>query len=141
MASSVPVVPLEEIAVPSPVLSEAAQTRPIDLAIPRSDDSGFAAPALRRSLYVSFGALQILDAVSTRQALSAGAREANPTMSGIAGNTAALFAVKAGTAVATTFFAERVAKKHPRRAAVLMAVLNTAYVAVVAHNYRVARAR
>jgi hypothetical protein len=62
-------------------------------------------------------------------------------MAGLAGNTAALFAVKAGTAAVTTFFAERLAKNHPRRATVLMAVLNSAYVAIVAHNYRVARAR
>jgi hypothetical protein len=61
-------------------------------------------------------------------------------MSGIAGNTVALFAVKAGTAVATAFW-QRLAKKHPRRATILMTVLNTAYVAIVAHNYRVARAR
>lgn len=141
MAASVPAVPLEEIGVPPAVLADAAQTRPIDLAFPRDDERGFAAPALRRSLYVSFGALQVLDAVSTRQALKAGGREANPAMTGIAGNTAALFAVKAGTAAATTYFASRLAKKHPRRATILMTVLNTAYAAIVAHNYRVARAR
>jgi Domain of unknown function (DUF5658) len=141
MAAGMPLVPLTEVSVPLAIPTDAAQTRPIDMAIPRSDAAGFGAPGLRRSLYVSFGALQVLDALSTRTALNAGAREANPAMAGIAKNTAALFAVKAGTAAATTYLAERLAKNHPRRAAILMTVLNTAYVGIVAHNYRVARAR
>ena len=52
----------------------------------------------------------------------------------------ALYAVKAGTSAATAYLAERISKKHPKRAVVLMAVLNSAYVAIVAHNYRVASA-
>lgn len=123
-----------EPAAPAP-LAEAAQ-RPVDLRMPVSDDDG--TTSLRRSMYVSFAALQIMDAVSTRKALSGGAREANPLLGGIARNSAALFAVKAGTAAATTYFAEKLAKKHPRRAMIMMAALNTAYVAIVAHNYRVA---
>lgn len=118
-------------------IAEAEQTRPVDLVVPRMN--GGAATPLRRGLYVSFAALQIMDAVSTRKALSGGAREANPVMGGIARNSAALFAVKAGTAAATTWFAEKLAKNHPRRATIMMAVLNTAYAAIVAHNYRVAR--
>lgn len=122
---------------PSPApLAEAAQTRPVDLVVPRR---GSLDTSLRRSMYVSFAALQIMDAVSTRKALSGGAREANPVMGGIARNSAALFAVKAGTAAATTWFAEKLAKNHPRRATIMMAVLNTAYAAIVAHNYRVAQ--
>ena len=74
MAASIPLVPLADAIASPPILAEAAQTRPIDLAIPRVDRSGFDGPALRRSLYVSFSALQILDAVSTRTALDAGAR-------------------------------------------------------------------
>ena len=68
----------------------------------------------------------------------AGEFEANPAMAGLARNSAALFAVKAGTAAATTYFAERLSRNHPRAATIMMAVLNTAYVAIVAHNYRVA---
>lgn len=149
LASSVPVVPsivnvapptlltdasVEPAPAPAP-LAEAAQ-RPVDLGRPIS--GGDVSTSLRRSMYVSFAALQIMDAVSTRKALSGGAREANPLMGGIARNSAALFAVKAGTAAATTYFAEKLAKKHPRRAMIMMAVLNTAYAAIVAHNYRVA---
>ncbi|MBA2301503.1 MAG: hypothetical protein H0W08_02580 [Acidobacteria bacterium] len=120
-------------------VADAAQGRALDLAIPRGQ-GGFGSSSLRRTMYVSFAALQVMDAVSTRKALSGGAIEANPMMAGLARNSAALFAVKAGTAAATAYFAERLAKNHPRRAMILMAVLNTAYAGVVAHNYRVARA-
>ena len=121
---------------PAP-LTEAAQLRPVDL--PRTRPAGVdLSTSLRRSMYVSFAALQVMDVVSTRQALNNGATEANPAMAGLARNSAAFFAVKAGTAAATTYFAERLARKHPRRATILMAVLNTAYAAIVVHNYRVA---
>jgi hypothetical protein len=147
VASTLPFVPSVTMAVPPALLTdaivepapiaEAAQLRPVELVAPRGE--GAFSTSVRRSMYVSFAALQIMDAVSTRKALSNGAQEANPMMSGLAGNSAAFFAVKAGTAAATTFFAERMAKKHPRAATIMMAVLNTAYVAIVAHNYKVAR--
>ena len=120
-------------------LADAAQLRPVDLTIPRGE-GGSAMTSLTRTMYVSFAALQVMDAMSTSKALSAGATEANPAMAGIAKNRTALFAVKAGTAVATTFLVERIAKNHPRRAMIVMAVLNTAYAGIVMHNYRVARA-
>ena len=123
---------------PAPIFTVEEQAPQSVLTLPRTD-SGLAGPALRRSLIVSFGALQILDAHSTIKALNAGGREANPAMAGIASNRATLVAVKAGTAVATAYFAERLSKNHPKRALVLMAVLNSAYAAIVAHNYRVAR--
>jgi len=116
----------------------AAAQNPIDARLPVVDATG-ASTSLRRSMYVSFAALQIMDGISTRKALSNGGTEANPAMSGLAGNSAALFAVKAGTTVATTYFAERLSKNHPRAATIMMAVLNVTYAAVVAHNYRVAR--
>jgi hypothetical protein len=97
------------------------------------------APSLRRSLYVSFAALQVMDAVSTNKALGAGGVEANPAMAGIVKNKTAFMAVKVGTAAAAAFFAEKLAKNHPRRATVVMMVLNVAYAGIVAHNYRVAR--
>ena len=127
------------------IFSEAVQRPPVELAGPRNDrqngDSSSGLTTLRRSLYVSFAALQIMDGVSTRQALNNGAREANPAMGAVTKNTTAMFAVKAGTAAATTFFAEKLAKKSPKGAAVLMAVLNVGYAAVVMHNYRVARSQ
>ena len=123
----------------SPIFATDGQTTQSVMRMPRSDDGVFAAPALRRSLIVSFGALQALDAFSTMKALKAGGRETNPAMAGIASNRGALLAVKAGTAVATAYFAERLSRNHPKRAIVLMAVLNAAYAGIVVHNYRVAR--
>ena len=149
LASSVPFVPSVAHVIPPALLTNpvidskespvgAAAQNPIDLARPGTD-SGALSTSVRRSMYVSFAALQIMDAISTRKALSSGGTEANPAMSALTRNSAALFAVKAGTAAATTYFAERLSKNHPRAATVMMAVLNTAYAAVVAHNYRVAR--
>lgn len=140
MLADITEAPLAPAAPAGAPLAEAVQRPPIDLVRPRGDGPS-GATTLRRGLIVSFAALQVIDAMSTRKALDGGATEANPVMSGIAKNSAALYAVKAGTAAATAFFAERLARKHPRRATILMAVLNTAYVAVVAHNYRVARAQ
>lgn len=127
-------------AIPSSSITERAPTRPAETAVQQNDEA-LGGSGLRRGMYVSFAALQVMDAISTRKALSRGAREANPAMAGIAGNSAAMFAVKAGTAAATAYFTERLARNHPRRATIFMAVLNTAYVAVVAHNYRTARNR
>ena len=134
-----------DVFVPTATVPERAfegQTTQTVLTLPRTGKArgGLSGPALRRGLIVSFGALQALDAHSTIKALDAGGREANPLLSGIASNRGTLLAVKAGTAVATAYFVERLSKNHPKRAVVLMAVLNSAYVAVVAHNYRVARA-
>jgi hypothetical protein len=124
---------------PAPAtIAEASQTRPIEMVMPRT---GAGSASLRRSMYVSFAALQVMDAMSTSKALATGATEANPVMSGFVKNKAAFYGIKAATAVSTIFFAERLGKNHPRRAAVVMAILNVGYAAVVAHNYRVARAR
>ena len=130
--------PVSVTALSPSIFDQALQRPPIDFAGPRQERPSDLT-TLRRGLYVSFAALQIMDAVSTRNALNNGAREANPAMGAVAKNSAALFAVKAGTAAATTFFAEKLAKKHPKRAAIVMAVLNAGYAAVVMHNYRVAR--
>ena len=89
-------------------------------------------------MYVSFAALQGMDYVSTRRAIASGAgEEANPVMRGVVGNSAAFFAVKAGTTVLTTVVAERMWKKHPVRAVVLMLAANATMAAVVSHNMSV----
>jgi Domain of unknown function (DUF5658) len=112
--------------------------RPIDMAMPRGE-GGFSETTLRRGMYGSFAALQIMDAISTNKALSAGGVEANPAMSGVVKNKNAFMAVKVGAAVATAFFSEKLAKNHPRKATILMAVLNVAYAGIVVHNYNVSR--
>jgi hypothetical protein len=86
-------------------------------------------------LYVSFVALQALDAHSTLRALNAGAAEANPLMSGLAGKPAALLVVKAGLAASTIYLVDKVRLRSRTAAIVLMTALNSAYLTIVAHNY------
>lgn len=129
-----PPAPVASLAAP---ITEAAQ-RPIEMALPRGE-GGPGATSLRRGLYASFAALQVMDFVSTNKAITGGGVEGNPAMAGIVKNKGAFMAVKAGTAVAAAFFSERLARNHPRKATILMVVLNTAYAGIVAHNYRVTR--
>jgi hypothetical protein len=87
-------------------------------------------------LYASFAGLQVLDANSTLRAIEAGAVERNPLMRGAAGGPTTMFAAKAGAAAATIFLTEQVRKRSRLGAIVLMAAINSAYAAVVVHNYR-----
>lgn len=48
----------------------------------------------------------------------------------------ALFAMKAATTVATIAIAERLRRRHPVKAVILMAAVNVGYCAIVAANYR-----
>jgi hypothetical protein len=89
-------------------------------------------PATLPILYGSYAGLQILDIVSTKKALSAGASEANPLLK--SGGNARTIAIKAGTGAATIVFAERAWKKNKAGAIVLMAALNGATAAIVARN-------
>ena len=88
-------------------------------------------------MYVTFGALQIADIHSTSRALSNGAVEGNPAMRAVVGNRATFIAVKAAGSATTIFVSEKLRKKHPIGAFVLMASLNTFLATVVAHNYGV----
>ena len=97
-----------------------------------------ARPKILTSLYVSYGSLQVLDVHSTSRALASGSgREANPALRGIAGNPAALIAVKAATAGATIWATEKLRKKHRAAAIGFMAALNSFMAVVVAHNYSI----
>jgi hypothetical protein len=88
------------------------------------------------AVYSSFVALQAMDAHSTLRALNKGASESNPLVGGMASQPAALLAMKAGSATATIFLAQRLRKEHPVGALFLMAGINSAYATLVAHNYR-----
>jgi hypothetical protein len=88
-------------------------------------------------LYGTYGILQGLDFASTRKAIAAGAYEANPVMK--SGSPATMLAVKAATGAATIYLAERTWKKNRIGGIVMMAVLNGATAAVVAHNMQNAR--
>lgn len=87
-------------------------------------------------LYISFASLQMLDALSTLRTLRAGGVEQNPLLRGFAHKPAALVAFKAGTAVSTIALVDITRNRNRVGAIVLMAALNSFYVAVVAHNYR-----
>ena len=89
------------------------------------------------SLYSSFIALQALDAHSTIRALDRGARETNPVIAPFADNTAALIALKAGTAVGVVYMTERVRRHNRVASIVIMAAANSAYATIVARNYRI----
>ncbi len=96
-------------------------------------------PAALASLYVSYATLQVLDATSTFKALENGAVEANPLLKGVASNRGAMLAVKAGATAATLYLTERLWKKNRTAAIALMVCANSAYAAIVTHNYRLAR--
>ena len=96
-------------------------------------------PALLPALYASLGAMQAWDIYSTKAALQAGAREANPTMAPVAGNTGAMLAMKAATTAGTILFAERMWKKNKVGAIVMLVAVNGATAAVSMHNMRNAK--
>ena len=91
-------------------------------------------PATLPVLYGTYAALQVLDVVSTKHALSAGASEVNPLLK--SGSRARTIALKAAAGAGTIFFAERAWKKNKAGAVVLMAALNGATAAIVARNAR-----
>ena len=90
-------------------------------------------------LYASFAGLQALDAHSTVRALRNGGTERNPLLGGVAGQPAALFALKAGVTASTILLTERLRPKHRVAAITLMAAIDSFYAMVVVHNYRAAR--
>jgi hypothetical protein len=105
-------------------------------AAPAKVSEGLTRPATLTALYVSYGALQAYDVYSTRQALASGAREANPLMQGVAGNTSAIVAVKAGVGVATIAAAERLWKTNKPAAIGVMIAGNSVAAIVAARNAR-----
>lgn len=89
-------------------------------------------PGMLPLLYGAYASLQVMDVVSTRKALSAGAHEANPLMT--RGGTAGTFAIKAASAVGVVYLSEKTWKKNRVGAIALMAVVNGISAAVVARN-------
>jgi hypothetical protein len=96
-------------------------------------------PAVFMPLYVSFAALQVLDITSTRHALAGGGVEGNPTMGGIVGSPVAMTALKVGATAGIVLLSEKVRKRNPVAAVVMMVTLNSAYAMVVSRNYAIAR--
>ncbi len=96
-------------------------------------------PAMLPVLYGTYAGLQVMDMVSTRRAIAAGAHEANPLMK--KGGLGTTLAIKAASTAGTFYISERMWKKHRVGAIVLMAVVNGLSTAVVAHNNRNASRR
>jgi hypothetical protein len=89
-------------------------------------------PVLLPALYGTYAVLQAMDVMSTKKALTAGAREANPVMK--SGNMGTTLAIKAASGAATFYFVEKAWKKNRVGAIVLMAAINGASAAIVARN-------
>jgi hypothetical protein len=96
-------------------------------------------PTVLLPLYVSFAALQVLDIRSTQQALAGGGVEGNPVMSGVVGSPVAMTALKIGATAGIIMVSEKVRKRNPVAAVVMMVTLNSAYAMVVSHNYAISR--
>ena len=90
-------------------------------------------------LYASFAALQLVDMHSTWRALNHGAVEANPLLSGVAGNKAVLLTVKTAGTAGVIAVSERLRKKSRTAAVILMISANSGMTWVVEHNYTAVR--
>jgi uncharacterized protein DUF5658 len=106
------------------------------IAVPARISQSLSRPAALPVLYASYAALQAFDVYSTRAGLARGAREANPLMQGVVGNTSAFVAVKAGVGVATFMAAERLWKTNKAAAIAVMVASNGISAVVAARNAR-----
>jgi hypothetical protein len=103
----------------------------------RRGDRSWTTPLLV-SLQAATVATQMLDVHSTMQALNAGGVEANPMMGGLVKNRAAFLGVKAGISAGILYATHRLAKDNKIAAIVTAAAVNSAYLMIARHNYRVA---
>src|SRR5688500_16620429 len=117
----------------SPILREAIETTVVEpdaqshpsIVVPARTSRDRRPPSLI-PLYVSFGALQVLDPHSTSRALDRGAVEANPVMKPFAGNGAGLLAVKAAGTAGVIYVSEKMWKKNKVAAVIFMVASNSA---------------
>ncbi len=91
------------------------------------------------SLQATTMVTQMLDVHSTLRALEVGAVEANPMMGGLVKNRAAFIGVKAAMGAGLMYATHRLSKNNKVGAIVMATVVNSAYIFVARHNYRVAR--
>ena len=94
-------------------------------------------PVILPVLYGTYAVLQGMDVISSKKAITAGAKEGNPWMRG--GGMGTTVAIKAASGAATVLLVEKAWRKNRVGAIVLMAAINGASYAVVAHNNRNAR--
>lgn len=91
------------------------------------------------SLQAATIATQLLDVHSTMRAMNVGAVEANPMMSGLVQNRAAFIGVKAAMGAGLVYATHRIGKSNKIGAIIVAAAVNSAYVMIANHNYKVAR--
>lgn len=91
------------------------------------------------SLQAATVVTQMLDVHSTLKAVNAGAVEANPMMGGLVQNKAAFIGVKAGISAGVIYITQRVARDNKMAAIAASAAINSAFLMVARHNYRVAQ--
>ena len=94
-------------------------------------------PIALSAMYGAYATLQVMDLVSTRKAIAAGAHETNPLMG--SGGATRMLAVKAATGAMSIYLAEKMWKKNRVGAIVTMAAINGMTAAVVARNAHNAR--
>ena len=91
-------------------------------------------------MYAALGGMQAFDIYSTRRALTSGsAQEVNPLMKQAAGSSGMMLATKALSTVGAIYFAEKMWKKNPKGAIVLLAVINGATAAIAMRNMKNAK--
>ena len=128
-ASALPLLPAltAEAQVPAPAIPREAPV-PVKPDLPKG---------LQPALYGGLIVLQGLDVHSTLRAINAGHYEQNPVMRWSVEHPAALISMKAAASAATIYVAEKIRKRHPKRAMLFMAAVNSAYAFIVVHNYSV----
>lgn len=87
----------------------------------------------------AYGVAGALDMISTGRGLSSGMREANPLLHPFEKNPVVLGTVNAAFHGTTTFILWKMARHHPKRAAILSAVLTSVELTVAKHNFDLAR--
>jgi hypothetical protein len=90
------------------------------------------------SLQAATVVTQMLDAHSTVQAINAGGVEANPMMGGLVQNRAAFIGVKAAMSAGLVYVTHKLSKDNKVAAIVASAAINSAYLMIARHNYKVA---
>ena len=130
LAAAILVVPLSTA---RPAYADESSTT---TAVSVSSSHAVTRPAALVPLYIAFGTLQTLDAVSTLRNVRNGATEANPVMQPVAGSPAALMAAKCALAGVSFYATEKLWRSNRAAAIAVMFGLNSVTAMVVAHNLR-----
>ena len=93
-------------------------------------------PRLLIPMYISFAALQAMDAHSTMKAVDRGYVEVNPLVAPSTRNGAAMAAMKIAVTASVVVGTEKLWRHNRAAAIAAIIVVNGAYAAIVAHNYR-----